>query len=195
MSFDNLDENMPVGELASRLLGSNTGEFGNLNVPEVSQRDLDGLDAGDLQRSFDMFGSNDEVTERGLFSFGGGNGQSKTSHQLIGGAAAWAALNWYQNKSRNEGKKVSHSFIKKLVVAFAAAQAVKYCEKNSSSFQSGVSRDLAIQEATRNAAAMADQSYYQQDNQYQYKSFSNGEAAGYDNFNQGQNFNNNYGGY
>ncbi|KAJ2338316.1 hypothetical protein GGF43_006910, partial [Coemansia sp. RSA 2618] len=34
-----------------------------------------------------------DAGERGLFSGFGGHGKSKTSHQLIGGAAAWAAYN------------------------------------------------------------------------------------------------------
>ncbi|KAJ2845629.1 hypothetical protein J3B02_004630 [Coemansia erecta] len=173
---------MSAEEIASRMLGSSSnGELANLQVPEVSQRDLQGFDVADLERSAGAFGVDGGVTERGLFGFNGGHGKSKTSHQLIGGAAAWAALNWYQNKSRNEGKKVSHSFLKKLMVAFAAAQAVKYCEKNSSSFQTGISRDLAIQEATRSAAAAADMRFYKP-TEYQYNEFKNGESTSYDNF-------------
>ncbi|KAJ2626505.1 hypothetical protein GGF44_005011, partial [Coemansia sp. RSA 1694] len=54
------------------------------------------------------------------------------------------------------GKKVSHGFAKKMIVAFAAAQAIKYWEKNSKSFQNGVSRDLVIADATRSASIAAD---------------------------------------
>ncbi|KAJ2753112.1 hypothetical protein GGI19_003357 [Coemansia pectinata] len=104
----------------------------------------------------DLEESSRDITERGIFDGFGGNGKSKKSHQLLGGAAAWAALNWYQTKSRNQGKKVSHGFAKKLMVAFAAAQAIKYWEQNSKSFQNGVSRDLVIAEATRSASLAAD---------------------------------------
>ncbi|KAJ1802900.1 hypothetical protein LPJ75_006040, partial [Coemansia sp. RSA 2598] len=184
-SSDDFSEDMTVEQITQRMLGSNynTASLGiaNLQVPEVSQRDLDGFDMGDLQRSAEAFGDDGAMTERGLFGFSGGHGKSKTSHQLIGGAAAWAALNWYQNRARNKGEKVSHSFIKKLMVAFAAAQAVKYVEKNSSSFQSGVARDLAIQEATRDAAAAADISFYQPTSNHDYRTYNYGEGASYDN--------------
>ncbi|KAJ1997625.1 hypothetical protein GGI04_002108 [Coemansia thaxteri] len=148
--IDALNENDSPEDIARMILGNDDGNFDavqGLEVTENSQRGLADFDMDSLEDS-----------DRGLFSgFGGGHGQTKTSHQLIGGAAAWAAVNWYQNKARNQGKKVSHSFAKKLVIAFAAAQAIKYWEKNSGSFQQGVrTRDLAVAEATRSASMAAD---------------------------------------
>lgn len=104
---------------------------------------------------------------------------------FIGGAAAWAAMNWYQNKNRNEGKNVSHGFLKKLIVAFAAAKAVKYAEKNSSGFQQGLSRDI-IEDATRNASIVSDIKYGDQlagNTGYQYATGrTGGEADSFNNF-------------
>ncbi|KAJ2025733.1 hypothetical protein H4S03_008801, partial [Coemansia sp. S3946] len=139
-------------QVARMLLGQNqyANELTGLQISTNSARDLQDFDMKDLEES------SRDITERGIFDGFGGNGKSKKSHQLLGGAAAWAALNWYQTKSRNQGKKVSHGFAKKLMVAFAAAQAIKYWEKNSKSFQNGVSRDLVIAEATRSASLAAD---------------------------------------
>ncbi|KAJ1823853.1 hypothetical protein LPJ60_001233 [Coemansia sp. RSA 2675] len=195
IDFANVNDDMPAEQVARMLLGENAyaNDLKGLQISENSTRDLNDFSMGDLQRS-------GEDTERGLFS-GGGNGQSKKSHQILGGAAAWAALNWYQTKSRNQGKKVSHGFAKKLMVAFAAAQAIKYWEKNSKSFQNGVSRDLVIAEATRSASIAADISasadaapIYKYDT-----SLRGGEADNFDNAHgQPQQFNQQqpqYGGY
>ncbi|KAJ2824499.1 hypothetical protein FBU31_003978 [Coemansia sp. 'formosensis'] len=161
VDINNFDENTTPEQMALAMLGNDNVMYSNdvkkVKIPEIKARDLEDFKGFSL----DSFAQNSEDVDRGLFdSFGGGNGKSKTSHQLLGGAAAWAALNWYQNKSRNQGKKVSHGFAKKLIVAFAAAQAIKHWEKNSSSFQQGLSRgitrDDVIAEATRSASIAAD---------------------------------------
>ncbi|KAJ2821143.1 hypothetical protein GGI24_004299, partial [Coemansia furcata] len=153
VNFEDFDENTTPEQMARAMLGKDTNP-GNLKEVLVKDttRDL-------MENKYELadFAKDSENVDRGLFdSFSGGNGKSKTSHQLLGGAAAWAALNWYQNKSRNQGKKVSHGFAKKLIVAFAAAQAIKHWEKSSSSFQQGVSREAVIAEATRSASIAAD---------------------------------------
>ncbi|KAJ2782299.1 hypothetical protein GGI15_002956 [Coemansia interrupta] len=188
-------EDMSVEALVSKFSGGSVDPtaLSQVKVSDTTARDLEGFDMDEMralgQRSLDADGDMD--LDRGLFSgFGGGHGESKKTHQLIGGAAAWAAVNWYQNKSRNEGKKVNHGFIKKLVVAFAAAQAIKYWEKNSGSFQQGVSRDRAIQEATRNAslaADMLDPNIAPQG--YDYKTYNTGEGASFDKMDGGSGFN------
>ncbi|KAJ2493266.1 hypothetical protein IWW37_000729 [Coemansia sp. RSA 2050] len=152
VDFSKITDDTSPEQVARMMLGEKNpyaNDLKGLKISENSTRDLKDFNMKDLEDS-----SRD--TERGLFSGFGGNGKSKKSHQLLGGAAAWAALNWYQTKSRNQGKKVSHGFAKKLMVAFAAAQAIKYWEQNSKSFQNGVSRDLVIAEATRSASIAAD---------------------------------------
>ncbi|KAJ2062345.1 hypothetical protein GGI17_002463 [Coemansia sp. S146] len=152
VDLDKVTDKTTTEQLARMMLGKNqfANELTGLETSTNSARDLKDFDMKDLEES------SRDITERGIFDGFGGNGKSKKSHQLLGGAAAWAALNWYQTKSRNQGKKVSHGFAKKLMVAFAAAQAIKYWEQNSKSFQNGVSRDLVIAEATRSASLAAD---------------------------------------
>ncbi|KAJ1799733.1 hypothetical protein LPJ59_001622 [Coemansia sp. RSA 2399] len=196
--------NESTEELARMMMGGsgNSDVINNLGAYEEKARALP-----DENFSMDEFNSKygrmSDSAERGIFGFGGGSnfqGESKTSHQLLGGAAAWAALNWYQNKERGQGKRVSHGFIKKLLVAFAASQAVKYWEKNSSSFQAGLPRDLVVEEATRNAIQVANIEYPDTDTGYTYKSAgAGGEASSFDatfngnnNNNRGNNYQGNY---
>ncbi|KAJ2541464.1 hypothetical protein EV175_006140 [Coemansia sp. RSA 1933] len=177
--------NESTEEIARMLMGgsANSDVINNLGAYEEKARALPD-ESFSMDEFYSKYGQMSDNAERGIFGFGGGsnfNGESKKSHQLLGGAAAWAALNWYQNKSRNEGKKVSHSFIKKLLVAFAASQAVKYWEKNSSSFQSGIPRDLVVEEATRNAIQVANIEYPDTDTGYTYKrAGAGGEANSFD---------------
>ncbi|KAI8320095.1 hypothetical protein GQ54DRAFT_9246 [Martensiomyces pterosporus] len=180
--FD-FDENADVSQIARQLLGdsSNADALRGIVVPETSERDLGDFDPDDLERSFQQFQeAGGESGERGFFGFGDGPGKAKKSHQLIGGAAAWSALSWYQQKQKNQGKKVSHGTLKKMLVAFAAAKAVKYWEKSGGA-QSGMPRDLAIQQATRDAANLAD-TKFADDSQpkYNYSHASGGEADSFD---------------
>ncbi|KAJ2722316.1 hypothetical protein GGI07_003398 [Coemansia sp. Benny D115] len=177
------DENMSVDDITRQLVGGNFDEstLSSVRVYENDARDLADFDQEGFNQCRELVGPDGEIDgSRGLFGFGGGHGKSKTSHQLLGGAAAWAALNWYQNKSRNEGKKVNHSFIKKLLVAFATAQAIKYFEKNSNSFQAGVSRERAIEAAARDASMIADIQYPNYDAAPKFQTVSGGEGDSFD---------------
>ncbi|KAI7833493.1 hypothetical protein BX661DRAFT_178489 [Kickxella alabastrina] len=198
--FD-FDENMSVEDITRQLSGGSIdpAALSNVHVNQNSARDLEGFDMAGFEEFQNLVGQDGEFNEegsRGMFGFGGGNagGKSKTSHQLLGGAAAWAALNWYQTKAQNEGKKVNHGFIKKLLVAFAATQAVKYFEKSSHNFQSGVSRDLAIEQATKDASMIADIKFPDYGT-HTYKAVAGGEASGFDSFNPGNQSGYQQGGY
>ncbi|KAJ2848380.1 hypothetical protein IWW36_003333 [Coemansia brasiliensis] len=135
------------------------------SLPPIEAHETSAREIGDFD--FDNFANEfgSEDGERGLFGFSAGHGKSKTSHQLIGGAAAWAAFKWYENwKLNTKGEKVNHSFIKKVLTAFAAAQAIKFAEQRSSSFQGGLTRDVAIREATQYAGRVADVKYQTYEN-------------------------------
>ncbi|KAJ1735635.1 hypothetical protein LPJ61_000430 [Coemansia biformis] len=153
--------------------------MGYVQPVETSARDLADFDIDEFEREF---GSAD--MSRGIFGFDSGHGKSKTSHQLIGGAAAWAAFKWYENWKRNtKGEKVNHSFIKKMLTAVAVAQVIKIAEKRSSSFQEGVSRDLAVEQAVRDIGRISDIKYSGPDTSHVYSDVHGGEA---DSFNAGR---------
>ncbi|KAJ2450863.1 hypothetical protein EV183_003999 [Coemansia sp. RSA 2336] len=181
-----------VNSMVEKMLNdpSLSGSLPPIETHETSQREIGDFDFDSFANEF---GSGD--SERGLFGFGGGHGKSKTSHQLIGGAAAWAAFKWYENwKVNTKGEKVNHSFIKKILTAFAAAQAIKFAEQRSSSFQGGLSREVAINEATQYAGRVADVKYAN----YESADYavSGGQADSYDaQFNNAQQQQPPYGGY
>ncbi|KAJ2339626.1 hypothetical protein IWW50_006835, partial [Coemansia erecta] len=84
------------------------------------------------------------------------------------------------------GKKPNHSFMKKLLSAFAAAQAIKFAEKKSSAFQGGVSRDIAIQNAVEYSERVADTKYMEVKDY----TVGGGLAADYDRPDNGQEYGN-----
>lgn len=49
-------------------------------------------------------------------------------HELLAGAASFAAMKKFQQEQRNKGEKVSHSFAKETIAAFAGAEAEKLAE-------------------------------------------------------------------
>ncbi|KAJ2610767.1 hypothetical protein H4S08_003458 [Coemansia sp. RSA 1365] len=177
-----LNPDLPVDKLVGQILGDAkaSASVRGLRVHENSARDLEDFDMNAFEREFGIAG--DDVN-RGIFGFDTGRGESKKSHQLIGGAAAWAAFKWYENwKLNTKGEKVNHSFIKKALTAFAVAQVIKISEQKSSGFQHGMTRDVAIQEATRNISRIADIKYPDYNTGYQYQETHGGEA---DSFNAG----------
>ncbi|PIA14916.1 hypothetical protein COEREDRAFT_93567 [Coemansia reversa NRRL 1564] len=174
-----LDPNLPVDKLVGQLLGDAeaSASVHGLQVHENSARDLAEFDMDAFAREFGTAG---DSVNRGIFGFDTGRGESKKSHQLIGGAAAWAAFKWYENwKLNTKGEKVNHSFIKKALTAFAVAQVIKISEQKSSGFQHGMTRDIAIQEATRNISRIADIKYPDYNTGYQYDEIRGGEAESF----------------
>ncbi|KAJ2161317.1 hypothetical protein GGF46_001578 [Coemansia sp. RSA 552] len=175
-------ESDSVDDMVRKMLNEQPGQESvrGLMVNENSARDLQDFDMNAFEREF---GSAGDDVNRGLFGFSMGSGESKKSHQLIGGAVAWAAFKWYENyKLNTTGEKVKHGFVKKLLTAFAAAQTVKLAEQSSSGFQHGLTRDLVIQDATRNVSRIADIKYADMDTGYQYNQVGGGEADRFDQF-------------
>ncbi|KAK6356829.1 hypothetical protein TWF718_001169 [Orbilia javanica] len=68
--------------------------------------------------------------DSGNESTGSGHHQhdAKLSHELLAGAAAFAAFREFQKHQREQGRPVSHALAKELLAAFAAAQADKLIE-------------------------------------------------------------------
>jgi len=54
--------------------------------------------------------------------------EGKLSHELLAGAAAFAAFHEFEKHQREQGRPVSHSLAKELLAAFAAAEADKLIE-------------------------------------------------------------------
>ncbi|KAF3920235.1 hypothetical protein AA313_de0207365 [Arthrobotrys entomopaga] len=54
--------------------------------------------------------------------------QGKRSHEILAGAAAFAALRAFEARQREQGKPVSHALAKELLAAFAAAEVEKLIE-------------------------------------------------------------------
>ncbi|EPS40006.1 hypothetical protein H072_6261 [Dactylellina haptotyla CBS 200.50] len=54
--------------------------------------------------------------------------KGKRSHELIAGAAAFAAFHAFENHQKAQGKPVSHALAKELLAAFAAAEVEKLIE-------------------------------------------------------------------
>ncbi|OLY82934.1 hypothetical protein AYI68_g2938 [Smittium mucronatum] len=195
------DFNIPDGDLSvddyMRIFSNgDTQGVGSISVPDnVGSRDLEGFDINELQQNAAMMDQYGQSGDRGIFD--AGRGKSSKTHQVIAGAAAWQALKWYENKQKRSGKRVSHSTLKKMLAAFAAAKAVKYFE-TSGNLQSGMSRDVVAQTAARDAV-FAMESKFADDSQPQYTYNDNdagGEAASFDQFgSSNNNYNNNQPGY
>ncbi|OMJ15175.1 Pesticidal crystal protein cry11Bb [Smittium culicis] len=199
--FEIPDQDLSIEEYMNIFSDGDTAGISNITVPEtVGARDLQGFDMNELQDSFSQMEQFGQTGDRGIFD--AKKGKSSKMHQVIAGAAAWQALKWYENKQKKSGKKVSHSTLKKMLAAFAAAKAVKYFE-TSGNLQSGMTRDVVAQTAARDAV-LAMETKYADENQPQYTYDNNtgyGEASTFDQFGSGGNqggYNQNYnqgGGY
>ncbi|KAI8583929.1 hypothetical protein K450DRAFT_220654 [Umbelopsis ramanniana AG] len=84
--------------------------------------------------------------------------KSSWSHELIGGAAGFAAMKAYEAKEAREGKPQSHAFAKELIAGIAAAEADKLFETKGLNF---IDREKAKHEAKNNAIKMYEEKYEQ----------------------------------
>ena len=66
--------------------------------------------------------------------YGGEQHQARFSHELIGGAAAFAGFKAFEDHQRKEGKVVNHAFAKELLVGFAGAEIDKLAETKGEDF-------------------------------------------------------------
>ncbi|CAM0136468.1 hypothetical protein VKS41_006716 [Umbelopsis sp. WA50703] len=60
--------------------------------------------------------------------------KSHLSHELIAGAASFAAVRAYEEKCKREGRPNNHAFAKELLAGFAAAEADKLIETKGLDF-------------------------------------------------------------
>ncbi|KAI9296389.1 hypothetical protein K502DRAFT_176814 [Neoconidiobolus thromboides FSU 785] len=131
----------------------------------------------------------------------GGGGTSMTT-KLIAGAAGFAAMNYYQNYQKKQGKTVHYAFLKKMVAGVAMAQAVKMFNKNTqggSGFMGmggkrdiEASREAVAAEAAANAMKLVDEQY---GNQYGSGPNVPQGPGSYNPPNQGGGYGGNQGGY
>lgn len=109
---------------------------------------------------------------------GGEEHNAEMSHELIGGAAAFAAFKAFEDRQRKEGtsqhwssqrskdsshapgKPVEHAFAKELLAGIAGAEVDKLAETKGEDF---VDRERAKRHAKENAERMYDQHYGQYD--------------------------------
>jgi hypothetical protein len=78
------------------------------------------------------------------------------SHELIGGAAGFAAMRAYEAKEAREGKPQSHALAKELLAGFAAAEADKLFETKGLDF---IDREKAKHQAKLAAEQMYNERY------------------------------------
>ncbi|KAH8551868.1 hypothetical protein BGW37DRAFT_492687 [Umbelopsis sp. PMI_123] len=101
---------------------------------------------------FDAFSQNhDEV-------YGSEGHKSSWSHELIGGAAGFAAMKAFEAKQAREGKQTNHAFAKELLAGIAAAEADKLFETKGLDF---IDREKAKHQAKENALEMYKERYEQ----------------------------------
>lgn len=82
--------------------------------------------------------------------------ESKLSHELVGGAAAFEAMHLFENRQRGEGKAVSHGFAKEMIAAFAGAEVDKLAETKGLNF---LDKEKAKHHARKQADKLYDDHY------------------------------------
>ncbi|CAF1050979.1 unnamed protein product [Adineta ricciae] len=80
------------------------------------------------------------------------------THELIGGAAGFAAMKAYEDHCRREGQHVSHAFMKEMLAGFAAAEVDKLFETKGLDF---LDREKAKRHAIEQAHHLANERYGQ----------------------------------
>jgi hypothetical protein len=84
--------------------------------------------------------------------------KSSWSHELIGGAAGFAAMKAYEAKEAREGKPQSHALAKEILAGIAAAEADKLFETKGLNF---LDREKAKHQAKKAAEQMYEERYQQ----------------------------------
>ncbi|CAF0902693.1 unnamed protein product [Adineta steineri] len=82
--------------------------------------------------------------------------KSSWTHELIGGAAGFAAMKAYEDHVRSTGQQVSHPFMKELLAGFAAAAVDNLFETEGLDF---LDREKAKHQAVQQAHAIAEEKY------------------------------------
>lgn len=79
------------------------------------------------------------------------------SHELIGGAAAFAAARAYEKKQEKEGKPASHALAKELIAGIAGAEVDKLFESKGLDF---IDKEKAKHHATKEAEKIVKEDNY-----------------------------------
>ncbi|KAI1138693.1 hypothetical protein F5Y05DRAFT_47347 [Hypoxylon sp. FL0543] len=108
-----------------------------------------------------MFGFDEAKSQRDEI-YDGQPHESKLSHELVGGGAAFEAMKLFEDRQRKEGKPVNHAFAKELIAGIAGAEVDKLVETKGLDF---VDREKAKRHAKEQAEHLYD-SQYGQDEQY-----------------------------
>ncbi|KAI1322525.1 hypothetical protein F5Y16DRAFT_38771 [Xylariaceae sp. FL0255] len=106
-----------------------------------------------------MFGFDEGRSQRDEV-YNGEPHESKWSHELIGGAAAFEGMKAFEDHQRSEGQAVNHAFAKELLAGFAGAEVDKLAETKGLDF---IDREEAKRHARKNAEQLYDQHYGDQD--------------------------------
>ncbi|KAI2641568.1 hypothetical protein GGS26DRAFT_585958 [Hypomontagnella submonticulosa] len=102
-----------------------------------------------------MFGFDDAKSKRDEI-YDGEPHESKLSHELVGGGAAFEAMKLFEDRQRKKGEPVNHAFAKELIAGIAGAEVDKLFETKGLDF-------LDREKAKRHAKEQAEQMY---DHQY-----------------------------
>jgi hypothetical protein len=106
---------------------------------------MDFFDMGGAQNAYDQV-YNDQIP------------RPEVSHELLAGAAGFAAMHMYEKHRESEGITEHHALGKEMVSAFAAAEVDKHFEKDR---YEHLDREAARQQAQQQAQYLYDQQYSQ----------------------------------
>ncbi|KAL8343420.1 hypothetical protein RB601_004340 [Gaeumannomyces tritici] len=102
-----------------------------------------------------MFGF-DEAKEHRDAVYGDQAHESKLSHEMIAGGAAFEAMHLWEKKQRESGQPVEHGLAKELLAAAAGFEVDKLAETKGLDF---IDRERAKHDARKQAEHMYDQQY------------------------------------
>ncbi|KAJ2962473.1 hypothetical protein NQZ79_g2427 [Umbelopsis isabellina] len=84
--------------------------------------------------------------------------KSKWTHELVGGAAGFAAMRAYEEHQAKQGKPASHPLAKQLIAGIAGAEVDKLFETKGLNF---IDREKAKHQARKDAEHLYEQKYEQ----------------------------------
>ncbi|KAI0166771.1 hypothetical protein GGR52DRAFT_73668 [Hypoxylon sp. FL1284] len=102
-----------------------------------------------------MFGFDDAKEKRDEI-YDGQPHESKVSHELIGGGAAFEAMKLFEDRQRKEGKTVNHAFAKEMLAGIAGAEVDKLFETKGLDY---IDREKAKHHAKKQAEEMYEHQY------------------------------------
>ncbi|CAO1621016.1 unnamed protein product [Sympodiomycopsis kandeliae] len=88
--------------------------------------------------------------------YGGQTHESKFSHELVAGAASFAAMRAYEQKEEREGKPANHAIAKEILAGIAGAEVDKLFETKGLDF---LDREKAKHHAQQEARRVYEERY------------------------------------